>query len=92
MYNWQASEESKTLSGATQLKSRDICLFIFYMCVDVRMSFCTLTLMFLCLLRGLPIPIPPLYRIFRFSDPIPFKEINCLPLHISLFLNDTRHT
>ncbi len=33
---------SETLSGITQLKIGDICLFI--MCVDVRMSFCTLTL------------------------------------------------
>ncbi len=56
------------------------------------MSFCTLTLAFLCLLCGLPLPIPPLNYIFRFSDPVPFKEINCLPLGIRLFLNDTRHT
>ena len=33
------------------------------------MSFCTLTLTFLCLLCGLPLPIFPLNRIFLFSDP-----------------------
>ncbi len=40
-----------------------------YICVDVHMSFCTLTLTFLCLLCGLPLPIFPLNRIFLFSDP-----------------------
>ncbi len=49
----------ETLSWVTQLKIEDICLCI-YMCVDVRVLFCTLTLTFLCLLRGLPLPIPPL--------------------------------
>ncbi len=42
LFNWRASE---TLSGVTQLKIGDICLYI---CLDVRMSFCTLTLAFLC--------------------------------------------
>ncbi len=54
------------------------------------MSFCTLTLAFFSLLRGLL--IPPLKIIFQFSDPVSFKEINCLPLHIRLFLNDTIRT
>ncbi len=36
---------SETLSGVTQLKIGDICLSI---CVDVRMSFCTLTLTYFC--------------------------------------------
>ena len=42
------------------------------------MSFSTLTLAFLCLLRGLPLPISPLNRIFSFSNPISvsFKEID----------------
>ncbi len=65
---------SETLSGVAQLKIGDICLFI-YMYVDIRMLFCTLTLVFLCLLRGLPLPISPLNRIFRFGDPVSFKEI-----------------
>ncbi len=34
-----------------------------------------LILAFWCLLRGLPLPIPPLNRIFRFSNPVSFKEI-----------------
>ncbi len=51
-----------------------------------------LTLVFLFLLRGLPLPIPPLNRTFSFSDPISFKEINYLPLRIRLFLNDIRCT
>ncbi len=68
LINWRASEASETLSGVTQLKIGDICLFI-YMCVEVCMSFCTLTLVFLCLLRGLPLPILPLNGIFSFSDP-----------------------
>ncbi len=51
-----------------------------------------LTLVFLFLLRGLPLPIPPLNRTFSFSDPISFKEINYLPLCIRLFLNDIRFT
>ncbi len=38
---WRASEASETLSGVTQLKIGDACLFI---CLDVLMSFCTLTL------------------------------------------------
>ncbi len=80
---------SETLSGLTQLKIGNICLYI---CGDVRMSFCTLTPAYLCLLRGLLLPIPLLNRIFLFSDPISFKEINYLPLHIRLFLNTTRHT
>ena len=37
-YNWQASE---TLTGVTQLKIEDVCFFI---CLDVCISFCTLTL------------------------------------------------
>ncbi len=51
---WRASE---TLSGVTQLKIGDICYYIY---VDIRMSFCTLTLAFLCLLCGLFLPVPPL--------------------------------
>ncbi len=39
--SWRASVASKTLTGVTQLKIRDVCLFIY---LDVHMSFCTLTL------------------------------------------------
>ncbi len=44
--NWRASE---TLTGVTQSKIGDVYKFIcLYICLDVRMSFCTLTLAFLC--------------------------------------------
>ncbi len=56
------------------------------------MSFCTLNFTCLCLLGGQSLTIPPLNRIFPFSDTVSFKEINCLPLPIRLFLNDTRCT
>ncbi len=78
-------------SQVAQLKIGDICLFI-YTCVDVHMLFCTLTLTFLGLLCGLALPIPPLNRIFWFSDPVSFNEINYLPLCIRLFLNATIRT
>ncbi len=42
---WRASVVSETLTGVTQLKIGDVYLYI---CLDVRMSFCTLTLTFLC--------------------------------------------
>ncbi len=42
---WRASVASGTLTGVTQSKIGDVCLFIY---MDVRMSFCTLTLAFLC--------------------------------------------
>ncbi len=45
IYNWRASVASETLTGVTQLKIGDVYLYI---CLDVRMSFCTLTLAFLC--------------------------------------------
>ena len=37
------------------------------MCVDVRVSFCTLTLTFLCLLCDLSLPIPPLTKYFSLA-------------------------
>ncbi len=36
---WQASEASETLYWGNKLKIGDICLFVQYMCLDVRMSF-----------------------------------------------------
>ncbi len=45
-YYWRVSAASETLTEVAQLKIRgDICLFI-YVRVDVHMSFCTLTLVF----------------------------------------------
>ncbi len=49
--NWRASE---TLTGVTQLKIGDVCLFI---CLDVRMSFCTLTVSYFCVI-SLFDPVP----------------------------------
>ncbi len=37
---WRASVASETLTGVTQLKIGDVCLFIYlYICLDVCMSF-----------------------------------------------------
>ncbi len=78
---------SETLSGVTLLKIWDISLMCGHRYVILYFD-----PPFLCLLRGVPLPLPPLNRIFRFSDPVSFKEINCLPLRIRLFLNDTCRT
>ncbi len=51
---WRVSIASETLSEVTQLKIGDVCLFI---CVDVRMSFCTLTLTYFCV-RSVFDPFP----------------------------------
>ncbi len=51
-YSWRVSE---TLSGVTQFENRG-CLFV-YICVDVHMSFCTLTLSYFCV-RSVFDPIP----------------------------------
>ncbi len=41
-YNhWQARVASETLTGVKMKKIRDVCVFVY---MDVRMSFCTLTL------------------------------------------------
>ncbi len=46
---WRASVASELLTGVTQSKIGDVYLFIYlYICLDVHMSFCTLTLAFLC--------------------------------------------
>ncbi len=38
VFNWRASVASETLTGVTQLKIGDVCLFIYlYICLDVRM-------------------------------------------------------
>ncbi len=46
--HWRARVASETLTGVTQLKIGDVCLFVCILCLDVRMSFCTLTLALLC--------------------------------------------
>ncbi len=56
LFYWRASVASETLTGLTQLKIGDMSLFI-YMCVDVRMSFCTLTLAYFCV-RSVFDPVP----------------------------------
>ncbi len=59
-----------------------------YVCVDVRMSFCTLTLAFYVFALWFTLShIPPLNNFFRLA--VSFKEIYCLPLRIKLFLNET---
>ncbi len=49
-YNWRASAASETLTGVKMKKSG------MFVCMDVRMSFCTLTLAFLCQLCDRPRP------------------------------------
>ncbi len=44
-----ASERKRDTYSSNTIESRDVCSII---CLDVRMSFCTLTLAFLCLLGG----------------------------------------
>ena len=87
MNNWRVS---KTFSGVTQLKIRDVCLFIYvwtYVCYFVLWPshFCVCFVVY-------PFPTSPLNRIFFINDPVSFKEINDLPLCIQLFLNTTRFT
>ncbi len=59
-------------SGVTQLKIGDICLLYVCGCMHVILYFDPCNFVFAC---GLPLPIPPLNRIIRFSDPVSFKEI-----------------
>ncbi len=63
--SWRASVASETLTGVTQLKIGDICVFI---CMDVRMSFCTLTLRIFVFARRSTPSQTSLNRILRFSD------------------------
>ncbi len=62
---WRASVASETLTGVTQLKIGDVCLFIY---MDVRMSFCTLTLRIFVLARCSTPSQTSLNGILRFSD------------------------
>ncbi len=65
VYYWRASVASETLTGVTQLKIGDVCLFIY---MDVRMSFCTLTLRIFVLARCSTPSQTSLNGILRFSD------------------------
>ncbi len=81
---WRASEASGTLSEVTQWKSG---IFVcFYIGLDIRMSFCTLTLTFSCLLyRRSVLSHTPVNRIFLvYFYPCHPKKLNCLPPWILL--------
>ncbi len=75
---------SETLTGVTQLKIGDVCLFIYlYICLDVCMSFCTLTLPFCTLTLRIFVFAPrstrsqtSLNRILWFSDHYPYHLRN----------------
>ncbi len=74
--DWRASVASETLTGVTQLKIGDVCLFIYILCLDVCMSFCTLTLhIFVFAPRSTPSQTS-LNRILRFSDHYPYHLRN----------------
>ncbi len=69
----RASVASETLTGVTQLKIGDVCLSV---CMDVRMSFFTLTLrIFVFAPRSTPSQIS-LNRILQFSDHYPYHLRN----------------
>ncbi len=68
---WRTSVSSETLTGVTQLKIGDV-----YLCLDVRMSFCTLTLrIFVFAPRSTPSQTS-LNRILPFSDHCPYHLRN----------------
>ncbi len=69
IHYWRASVASETLTGVTQLKIGDVCLFIY---MDVCMSFCTLTLrIFVFAPRSTPSQTS-LNRILWCSDHYPY--------------------
>ncbi len=74
---WRASVASETLTGVTQSKIGDVCLFIYlYICLDVCMSFCTLTLrIFVFAPRSTPSQ-SSLNRILGSSDHYPYRLRN----------------
>ncbi len=73
LFYWRASVASETLTGVTQLKIGDVCVFVY---MDVRMSFCTLTLrIFVFAPRSTPSQTS-LNRILRFSDNYPYHLRN----------------
>ncbi len=78
--SWRASVASETLTGVTQSKIGDVYLFIYlYICLDVRMSFCTLTLAFSVLVMWSTPSQIALNRILWFIDQYP------ITLEIELF-------
>ncbi len=81
--NWRVSGASDTQSGVTQYWKSGIFVCL---CVDVRMSFCTLTLSYFCVsLVFDTVPNftklnPLVYRLL----PVLSQKLNCLPLWILL--------
>ncbi len=80
---WRASEASETLTGVTQLKIGDVCLFV--LCLDVRMSFCTLTLSYFQLARCLTPSQTSLNSILWYIDHYPYLPRNCIVYHFEFF-------
>ncbi len=71
--NWRVSVASETLTGVTQLKIGDVCLSV---CMDVRMSFCTLTLAYFCVRPRSTPSQTSLNSILWFSDHYPYHLRN----------------
>ncbi len=69
---WRASE---TLTGVKMKKIGDVCLFI-YIYMDVRMSFCTLTLRIFVFARRSTPSQTSLNRILWFSNHYPYHLRN----------------
>ncbi len=85
-YNWRASVASETLTGVTQSKIGDVCLFIYlYICLDVCMSFCTLTLRIFVFAPRSTSSQSSLNRILRSSDHYPYRLRNWIVYGFELF-------
>ncbi len=83
VYNWRASVASETLTGVTQSKIGDVCLFIYlFIYIDVRMSFCTLTLALV--MWSTPSQIA-LNRILWFIDQYPYHPRNWIVYRLNFF-------
>ncbi len=82
-YYWWASVASETLTGVKMKKSG---MFVYlYICLDVCMSFCTLTLrIFVFVPRSTPSQTS-LNRILRFSDHYPYHLRNWIVYGFELF-------
>ena len=76
-FYWQVSEASETLSGVTQLKIGDICLYIYIYIYIYERTYVILYFdpHIFVFASWYTLPIPPLNSISRFSDPVSFKEI-----------------
>ncbi len=77
VYYWRASVASETLTGVTQSKIEDVCLFIYlYICMDVRKAFLYFDPRVFVLVRlSVPSQIA-LNRILWFSDQYPYHPRN----------------